>query len=237
MSGSSRRRALEIMGWAMAMPALSLPVRLAAAAKVQFPAGSFVLRRRLERGLGDGAAVVVTRDWECGFRPQGEGALIEARQIAVEVDAPPMLAALADVERRREVTGLFPMTLDGRGRIAGWSEGQAGLEAALQAAKSFMERHLPAPSDARDAKRYLAAMSQTAAAAVSQVPRDLFFPQTGERSAQRALELPGGGEGRYEVTIRASAREADGLLEMSERQIVTHLGDSQRASRERWSIS
>ena len=238
MSGSNRRRALQMMGWGMALPAWGLPVRLAASSrKVTFPTGTLTLRRSLERGLGENAAIVVHREWNCRFLPDDGGAVIDGRQVWVDVEAPAPLAALAKVEREREVTGLFPMSLGRDGRITAWSGREAGLEAALNEARDFMERHIPSPSEAEDAKRYLATMSQTAAAAVSQVPRDLFYPQTGERHMQRTIELPGGGQGSYEVTISASARQQDGLLENSERRIVTKLGNSHRTSRERWSIA
>lgn len=238
MTQTSRRDVLKAAGWGLALPVLALPVRLAAVeGRVTFPTAPVILKRELERSLGGGGAVAVTRIWECRFAVMPEGARIDARQIDVSVSAPAGLSALAEIERRRDVAGLFPMRLDRAGIIVGWEGRSAGIQRAVEEAASAIERKALEQSAEKDARRYVAEIGSKAAALVSQVPRDLFFPQTGERSELRTLDLPGGGTGSYEVTISATARKEDGLLERSERRIVTRIADSARVSREVWSLA
>lgn len=238
MSQASRRNVLNALGWCAALPALSISIPLAARARsVRFPERPLRLRRELERGLGGGASLLVTREWECRFSALESGARIEARQLAVTVDAPPPLASLAEIERKREVTGLFPMTLDSNGVIVGWPEGDASIQHAVERASRLIEERAREQNASQDVRRQLAEIGRTAASLVSQVPRDLFFPQAGKRSESRALDLPGGAEGSYEVSVSVSAEPASGLLRQSERRIVTRIGDSARVSRETWAIA
>jgi hypothetical protein len=229
---------LNAIGWGLVLPALALPVRLAAKQQIRvFPAGPIRLRRELERGLGGGASLIVTRDWECRFFANREGARIEGRQVDVSVMAPPALAALAEIERKREVSGLFPLKLDRGGAIVGWPSGEANVARAVERAAREIDKKAVEQSAQADAKRYVAEIGRTAAELVSQVPRDLFYPQTGKRTETRSLDLPGGEKGSYEITIFAKSRRSDGLLETSERRIVTRIGGSARVSRETWTIA
>lgn len=238
VTGRSRRHVLNTIGWGLALPALALPASLSAkAGPVTFPTGRIRLRRTLERGLGDGKAVIVTREWDCRFVRLSTGAKIDGQQVAVSVETPPALTALADIERKREVAGLFPMELDRSGAIVGWSDENASIAQAVAQASREIDRKAMQQAAEADVKRYLAELGKTAASLVSQVPRDLFFPAPGKRSESRKLALPGGGTGTYEVTISASARTSDGLLAQSERRIVTRIADSTRVSRETWSVA
>ena len=203
---------------------------------VAFPKAPIRLRRELTRGLGDGAAIVVTRKWDCQFIATASGAHVQARQVAVDVKAPPALSALAEIERTREVKGLFPLEIDPHGVIVGWSDGAGDISQAVRQAAIAMDRKAAEQDAGVDAKRYLAEIGKTAATLVSQVPRDLFFPQTGELYEQRNLALPGGVKGSYEVTMLASTKPGRALLDHSERRIVTRVGDSSRISRESWTI-
>ena len=236
MTYTTRRAALQALAWCTASLGFGLPAAAATRAGVAFPNGPVRLRRELVRGLGDGAAIVVTRDWECRFILTASGARVEATQVAVDVEAPAPLAALAEIERKREVTGLFPLEIDKHGVIVDWSEASGDIAQAIRQAAIAMD-HKAAEQDAgADAKRYLAEIGKTAAALVSQVPRDLFFPQTGELYEQRDLPLAGGVKGSYEVTMLASTKPGGALLDHSERRIVTRVGDSSRVSRESWTI-
>ena len=229
---------MNTLVWGMGLSALALPVGGSAkASAVAFPEGRFRLRRVLERGLGGGGAIIVTRDWGCRFTKLASGAQLDAQQIGGDVKAPPVLAALADIERKREVSGLFPMRLDRSGTIVDWADGSTSIANAVAQASRVIDRKALEQAAETDAKRYLAEIGKTAASLVSQVPRDLFFPEAGKRSESRKLALPGGGSGSYEVTISARARVSSGLLIESERRIVTRIGDSARVSRETWSIT
>ncbi|MBX7458710.1 hypothetical protein K3152_10680 [Qipengyuania sp. 1NDH17] len=235
---SNRRAILAGIAAGASLSLLSLPVRLAAAPRgITFPEGRFILRRELERGLGGGAAIVVTRNWECSFDQIGAGASVRGTQGRCDVKAPPALAALAEMERSRKVTGLFPMKLDNEGHIFDWGgRGATGIEAALRAADARIDSLTLADGDKRDAKAWLAQVGSTAAEVVSQVPRDLFFPEAGKRTENRKMALPDGQTGSYDITIEAEARQSDGLLVSSERRIVTRIGDSSRIARERWTL-
>ena len=229
---------IAALGAGMALAGLGVPVRLAAkAGPVAFPSKPFTLRRILRRDLNGGAAIVVTRDWQGRFEQAGAGARVIATQIACTVDTPPVLAALARIERDREVTGLFPMDLSSDGQIVAWAQAQPiGIQAAVNAAEKAIVNSTLDRAELSGAKAYLASIGQTAAALVSQVPRDLFFPETGSRTQVRDLELPEGLTGSYEITVSATASGPAGLLEHSERRIVTRIGDSSRTALESWDI-
>ena len=235
---SNRRSVIAAMGAGIALSGLGMPVRLAAkSGLVSFPSEPFILRRTLQRELGAGAALVVTRDWSGRFERRAAGARVAATQIACTVETPPVLAALAKVERERVVTGLFPMELGADGQIATWAQSQAtGIEAALEAAERAIAGSTLDRGERRDARAYLASIGQTAADLVSQVPRDLFFPETGSRTETRQLKLPEGLTGSYEITVSAAASGPSGFLAHSERRIVTRIADSSRIALERWSI-
>ncbi|MBX7541554.1 hypothetical protein [Qipengyuania sphaerica] len=234
---TSRRNAMAAMAASVALAGLGAPVGLAArGGPVRFPKGPVRLRRVLERGLGDGISLTVSRDWECHFLASQNGASIRARQVLVDVDAPQALAALAQLEKAREVAGLFPMQLDDSGLIVGWAGQAIDLDKAVVAARRAIDGKKLAGSGAQEAKRYVAEMGKTAAELVSQVPRDLFYPHPGQRHEKRALDLPNGAKGTYELTVEARTAAGSGLLDTSERRIVTRIGDSTRISRESWSI-
>ena len=79
------------------------------------PAGEMVLARSLIRELSDGQRIVVTRRYTIRFAAVPEGYQINGELIGVDVDAPPRLASLAELERRRVDPGLFPMRIDRAG--------------------------------------------------------------------------------------------------------------------------
>ena len=98
--------------------------QVAEAAGFRAPGEPMRLTRVLERELGDGAKVTVTRTWRVRFVAHAAGYTVEGEQIAAEVDAPPRLAVLAEVERKNPHAGPFPIALDQAGLIVG--EGGAG---------------------------------------------------------------------------------------------------------------
>ncbi len=239
MKDCNRRTAIGALAAGLAMPLLGAPLKLAARGQpIAFPARPVLLSRELERDLGQHESVLVVRTWDCSFAQIGAGAAIAAKQVASRVTAPPALAALAEIERDRKVSGLFPMQLDRAGLIVGWpDEGKSGIEPAVAHALERLEALDLSHAEDADARRYFAEIGKTAAALVSQVPRDLFFPAEGRSSDKRAMTLPDGTSGSYEVTIEARAKPSSGLLDYSEKRIVTRIGGSERTARERWSIA
>jgi len=68
------------------------------------------------------------------------------------------------------------------------------------------------------------------------LPPDLFFPQAGAWRDLRKINLPGGGQGEFEVQYRTAAAPRTGWLETARRDVVTRIGSSARRSSEIWSM-
>ena len=239
MSSSDRRGALSALFALSTLAGLGLPVRAFAMHRhVRFPAGSLVLKRKLWRELGGGAAIEVRREWRLNFFEEGTGARVLGQQTNCTASAPEQLSAFTKLECEREVTGLFPMELRPDGLIAKWPSAKSvGIDRAIDSAAERLNA-ITLPEGEKDAaKRYFAEIGRTSAEFVSQVPRDLFFPETGRRSQSRELKLPDGQTGSYELTVEAKACQESGLLERSERRIVTRVGESARTSLERWTLT
>ena len=156
MTFTTRRATLQALAWCTASLGFGLPAMAAGRAAVVFPTGAVRQRRELVRGLGDGAAIVVKRDWECRFNLTASGARVEVRQVAVDVKAPAPLAALAEIERKREVTGLFPLEIDTHGVIVDWPDASWDMAQAVRQAALAMDRKAAEQEADADAKRYLA---------------------------------------------------------------------------------
>ena len=235
MTRRLRRRAVLSGMAVLACLCSGIPLAGAAGGAPRFtaPSGPMKLTRVLERELGDGNSVVVTRSWRIRFLEVPAGYRVEGEQIAVEVDAPPRLAGLAEVERRNPQAGLFPIALDRAGMIVGGEPAYIppipGLTAA---AEEYLEG---APADTRaEAMRYTMALQMAGARMTSRWPQDVFFPASGPRSDERAVGLPSGAEGTIAVSFNGRLDPSGARLAWAERRIVTHLGDSTRTSLEMW---
>lgn len=193
------------------------------------------LTRVLERELGDGARITVTRTWQVRFVARESGYLVEGEQVAVDVEAPPRLAPLADVERKNPQAGPFPLVLDTAGLIVSdGATGVAPIPGLEEAAREYLQG---APAERRaEAMQYVLAIQQAGAAMASRWPEDLFYPVATPRTEERALPLPDGGTGTISVSF-GGALSADGdRLDMAQRRIVTIAGGSARVSREIWRL-
>ncbi len=205
----------------------------------QFPEQEFALRRELERGLGDGNAIIVTRTWHCRFDSLGAGARVLGEQVSVDVDTPPILAQLAELEKRRKITQFLPASLDSTGRIVGSGEDGGDEQSVTSAARTAADlfAKMPPSVSVSEAREFLSAVSKTAANLVSRVPPDLFFPASGSSSERRSVPLPDGSTGEIEVSTRADTHAHSGLLDVSERTVITRVASIERVSRERWSLT
>lgn len=232
------RRAL--LRGALAGPLLAFPALAALAedgAGRPVPQGTFVLTRQIERVMADGTSIAVIRRWQIRFEPSGRGMQVLGHQISAEVDAPPRLAELAQVERTRPTDGMFPILLSGDGRIFGAGDDREGdaVAEALRIASEMIAR-VDGPEQATDAALSNLALLQAAGTSLLEtLPADLFFPLTGAQDERRALTLPGGEQGDIELHRMASSG-ADGMLERIERRVISTLGNSRRESRETWSL-
>jgi hypothetical protein len=246
----NRRGALRAFAKVASLPAattLASASALAATPNSNLPTGRFRLNRLLERGLSDGKMIRVAREWACEFsRPSGRfggdagGMLfVTGQQIAVSVEAPAKLAPLAEIERTRIVTELFPGQLDSKGRLTkpflGTSD--ADMERAMNAAMDIYRREGSSAQTIQNARLFLTNLTNSGAAMLSQIPADLFYPTPGLRKATQEIALPSGLTGAFELEVKADVRAQTGLLQNFARTVTTRTADDARVSREVWELN
>lgn len=235
-------RAVLLAGAAALLPVLGTSALADAAAQVQVrfapPSAPLVLTRTLYRDLADGKQVVVTRRYKIHFSPDGDGFRVDGTLIDATVDAPPFLARLAEIERTRPDSGVFPAFLDGRGMIRSGTAGKLDPQTREQALTSARKVIAEAPAPAETRRETGALLGQVASGrGGSGWPVFLFNPGPEERIERRELALPNGGQGEVEVRIRAQGLQPGGLPHRLERIVVTRLAGTERISREVWTIS
>ena len=236
--GLSRRRTLLFARSAIATGAL-VPLGLAqAATKVTSPTFPMLLTRKLSRGLRDGNAVVVTRQWRVEFSQESRGVTITGEQTAVSVSAPPALAQLAQIEEERATDGMFPILLSSDGVImaAGENTSQASIDAALKAAEEVMMARGLAQASAAEQRQVMAQLQAAGSSFLDEMPGDLFYPSTTPLREVRQVPLGEGMVGEFEVSWEASAEAETGLLENARREVITRIGESERRSSENWRL-
>lgn len=235
------RRAILLAGAAALLPLAA--VQASADRLTESPAPRFsptsaplILTRTLYRSLADGKQVVVTRRFAIHITPVGNGFQVDGEQIDAAVDAPPALRGLADLERKRVETGLFPVRLDERGMVREGSPAPdpTARTAAARSARALIQK---APTAAHDGERRAALGQVVAAYRDSPWPTFLFNPGSALRRETRKVALPDGSEGEVEVRVEVHGLMDCGLPQALERVITTRLGGTSRESREVWSIA
>lgn len=239
MVGSTRRMVLRgISGVCVAAGLGIMPAMAAGLTRVPLPQGPMRLIRRLERDLRGNETLTVEREWVIEFAPQGQGIAIRGMQVAVAVDAPESLGALAQIEERRQTDGMWPILLGDNGLILASRSSMRREDVA--AAVDEAERMIAAreiPVAVREQQQELLLEVQNAGAAVlNQLPEDLFYPVGETMRAVRELDLPGGVRGQFEVSYQASSSATGGWLQTATRRIVTRIGESERQAVENWSL-
>lgn len=226
-----------LMGGVAAVPVTAnsdpAPSELAAQALFTAPSGTLMLVREVHRALARGQELVTRRSYAVRFVRDGEGWLVEGDLIASEIDAPPELAALAQIEKGRRDQGLFPLRLNSQGIIIdqqGSSDPAANTQARAMVDGTLAKIPLRAGDQAVAAGMVNRIASQSAATGGTW-PLDLFRPATANSTESRTVPLPDGSAGTVTVTINCE-RADDGLLASFQRQIVTELGGTRRESRE-----
>ena len=236
-----RRRALGTLAVFACLPFASgmmTPATAHARHVPTAPVAPFVLKRRVVRGLSDGNEIAITREWSCRFETIGTGQRITGSQISVEVLTPPILETLAALERKRASDDMFPIALDQSGLIVRQPDKPAGDEMG-EAVRECLRLYRVVQADEQtiaSARLFLTEIHNKAAAEVSRIPRDLFYPRTGEHREERALPLPDGTRGRIEIVVTAETEEETGLLQSHSRAVLTHTNGSVRRSMERWEL-
>lgn len=244
---ATRRKLLQLIAAAAVAPiiALNIPRSAMAAIGGQFdpPITPMLLSRTIVRELPDAAQIVVRRAWEVRFKPTATGFSVSGQQVSVEVEAPPALEFLAQLEEQRQETSLFPLMLSSAGMIssdgpetASDGDDAALLDLAIAEAAGRIE-HSKASADAGGtARAFLSALQGSSTRLTSKVPRDLFRPQQSYWQNERTIELPQGLKGTVSVTFDARMNAAGELMERAERRVVSSIGGSSRTSSEVWEL-
>jgi hypothetical protein len=233
----------------LACAAAAMPmVALAASAEAPFPTPSpspgggfalpdrpMVLTRTLRRPLPDGKEIITLRSYLLHFRPTDDGIRIDGELLAVTVDAPPALQAIAELERRRPDRGMFPMRLGHDGLLLAGNPAPAGAarSAAVDAVLSHIDTLDLAAPDMADAQAF--ASQFRGGGGGTPWPRDLFRPAPGQRQDHRAVPLPDGEQGSVRI-VTDTAVTPTGLLATYTRRITTEMGRDRRLSVEEWSL-
>lgn len=197
------------------------------------PAGEVVLSRSLIRELSDGKQIVVSRRYQIRFVPIAGGYRVDGDLLGVTVEAPPMLASLADLERRRADPGLFPMNLGNDGLLHDQVPAplDPGLRAGAQAqAGALLIPRADSTAGRAEVGRVIGKLAQ--AGAPSPWPADLFNAAPGERRLERQVNLTDGRTGAVEVVLRVDMLLPCGLPRRFERTVTTQLPGSRTVSRE-----
>ena len=211
----------------------------AAAQRLELPQGPMRLTRRLERGMSQGAKVVVTRDWSVQFTPQRSGIAISGKQTSVNVEAPESVAAFAELEERRSTSGMFPFLLSENGliiRTGDYVEGSDEAQA-IQMAQDKIQGSELSHESRESILIALGALQSSFASLLEQMPADLFFPTSKPVNRVQAIDLQNGVTGEFELTYAALSSEQGAWLKHAERQVITRIGSDERRSREVWSMA
>ena len=243
MAGASRRRFLEVAGaGAIAgLVALARPHHLAArdVRAITPPTGRRILTRGLERTLFDGKQIIVRRKWAIDFVPETNGWTVAGELIGVEVDVPPPLAPLANIEKNRPVSESFPIRLDGEGLIL-YGQGRASkldMDQVASAASEVIASAGTFAIDQRAARMFVGQLDQAANSLMSLFPQDLFFPSTEPVTDRRTMDLANGLVGEMEMRYTATADGGTGLLRTSRRLVTTRIGGESMESAELWELA
>ena len=239
---SDRRAALKLAGLAAILPCIGARSAFAAttSARGHFapPPTPLLYSRTLVRTLGDGAQVLVRRDFSIRFARHSEGFRIDGSQVAAEVQMPESLSQLAKIERERREENLFPIQLDSSGQIRGGPEYKPAEH--IDRAVAVVEQRVSGGNFDEEDRQAISGMLQAAhrqgESLVSALPGDLFSPSAASKRDVRDIPLPGGTTGSLEVLFEARVDPKTGLLQQAERRIVTRLSDSERVTSETWAI-
>lgn len=242
-SGLDRRHAIARMS-AIALTALAanqgFAVRAQGAPAFRPPPHPMIFTRRLRRDLGGGLAIEAVRSFEVRFVPNAAGYRIEGQEVAVNVTAPPALSKLAEIERNRVETNVFPLQLDFSGRIRSGPRGNPpapSLAVAADEALMQISRSSLGGADQLNAQEFMLGLQLVASSLTSNLPANLFRGIVEQERVERQLPLPDGGFGELAVRVSADFAADTHLFQRGERTVVTRIGASERRWVEEWSLT
>jgi hypothetical protein len=235
-------KALLLAGAAALLPVVAgqVSAQSTAASSQPFapPESPQVLTRTVWRTLSDGNQIVVRRRYEVQFSRHADGFRLDGRLLDAAVEAPLLLAALAEIERKRSDEGMFPVLIDAAGRIRESVSARRGSPAQRDDARVQAQRLLagtPQPLAEQQASgTFLAQVADHGA--LTAWPVDLFNPATGERHERRRIALPDGQEGEVAVSVKVTEPQQFGLPRSVERTVTTVMAGTSRTSREQWTL-
>lgn len=202
------------------------------------PQNPLVLSRTVWRSLPDGKNIMVRRRYEVRIAADGDGYLVDGALLDTVVEAPPPVAVLAELERKRPDAGPFPLRLDRHGQITGTSAAPLDSAARTDAARgaAMILKQATQAGALRD--KSMEALNRVLASSNGGVawPVDLFNPARSSHHEVRRVPLPGGAEGEIDVSINVDRAGAGQLPQQFERTVVTRIDGSERISREVWTI-
>lgn len=236
-------RACLLAGAAILLTALA-PVELAQAdvsnPQAQFtpPIEQLILSRTVIRELSDGKQIKVTRRYAVQFAAIESGFQLDGKLVDVSVDVPPLLGSLAEIERKRDEAGMFPVRIDSNGTILA---GQGGSQIDSRARDEMTARATSVLAETGMPRENLQLGTRFVSQTLQSQPRspwpvDLLRIPPGEHRQSRTVALAGGEEGRIEVVTRVDTLLPCGLPRSIERTVVTLLAGTKRVSREIWTF-
>ncbi|MGE8142392.1 hypothetical protein ACQKOE_10490 [Novosphingobium sp. NPDC080210] len=233
---------LLIASAAVVLPASHLaamdgPEAVAASDAFAPPSTPLILTRTLYRDLPGGGKIVVTRQYAVQFSTDADGYRLDGQLLDTMVQVPERLSALAEVERKRPDSGLFPAYLDRHGLIrsdAGPPRSSAHSDALQLAGRVLSKSALPprGKEELGQAAGMIVTTSEN-----SPWPAFLFNPGPGERTTTSRTALPDGSTGSIEVRVKADALMPGGLPLRISRLITTRLAGTERTTREVWTLA
>ncbi len=232
---AARRDALRLACGAALMPLLGTRRAFATdilAKQIAPPTSAMIYRRILERELPGGPVLRVTRDFAVRFEGVGEGFRLIGQQVLAHVEAPANLAQLAALEEQRVELGIFPLLLDGAGRIIAGNDDQPNDQ--IASALAEVQRLLGDAGE--EASTLVEALHATGSQLTAELPLDLFSPAEGPREERQQITLPWGETGEVATRFEAVCDPQTKLMRSARREVITRLGEDERRSAERWEL-
>lgn len=198
-------------------------------------ASPYLLSRTVTHVMPDGRKIAVTRTYRVRISPLEQGWLIEGHTVRVDVDAPARLAALAELERKRDDSGTFPMRLTPDGLLAPSDAVRPTDSATAAAAGEAVVARIRESDGDSERNRAAVATTRTLVAAGQNAriawPVDLFRPTAAQRVETREIE-----GGTVIVALNARIDPESGLMRHFERRVTTRIGASERMVTEHWEL-
>lgn len=234
----TRRGALGLLGAGMAT---GLVTPACAASPLAPPQTPMLFRRSMMRDAGRGITITVTRGFEIRFVPLASGYRLEGSQVYAEVDAPEELAQIAELERNRIETTVFPVLLDARGLVLDSSGPEPRptpeLDQAVELALARFREIGADETTIADAQTFFQWLQQAGGTIGAEMPPELFVPPPEPQQVIRTIELPGGLTGTIETRFGGTVTPETGLMRTAERAIVTRVEGTSQQSLESWSLT